>query len=189
MNPSDQEGEVDHSFFDSDCDETTGGRTNQLAAESTSAEEKDSDQLKEDDRSLASSVSSITCASTEVNSNCSDNEDDTNPTSSRPTEAKEEDQNDESKEEGSSPAVRSPSFTSTETSVDADRMESADSQAVQENQTEDTVTGVSNAERSLAFNNAEAGGGNLKEQQKESVPSSGPSKVQDKDRSDAREFE
>lgn len=231
MNPSDQEGEVDHSFFDSDCDdsnrnggkkmekgseaeretleapENTGGTTNQLEAaendKSNSAEEKEnSNQLKEEDRSIASSVSSVTCTSNEVISNCSDNEEDTNPPSIRPTtalltEAKEENQNDVPKEEASSPVVRSPSLTSTETSVDADRMESADSQAVPESQTEDTVTDVSNLStadcnslRSLALNNAEAEEGNLNEQQHESVPSSGPSKVhQDKDRSDAHECE
>lgn len=132
FNPSDLEGEVDHSFFDSDCDDSSLGRYGGKKIEKGLKAEKESSpaheelhakqteitsgdlslktdgpkkqlkpvennksigraerkqnscQLKEVERSRASSVSTVTCTSDNVINNCSDSEEDTNLQSKRP---------------------------------------------------------------------------------------------------------
>lgn len=119
FNPSELEGEVDHSFFDSDCedhrDNVDGGKKidgfmakkdNPAARERLHAEETDSTKggqslrtdgtkkhvkpieknssRKEDERSRASSMSSVAYTSSNVTSSCSDSEEDSNSPSKSP---------------------------------------------------------------------------------------------------------
>nr|XP_046273419.1 cilia- and flagella-associated protein 97 isoform X2 [Scatophagus argus] len=91
FNPSDLEGEVDHSFFDSDCDDSSISRDGGKKMEKCLKTEKENQiaherlHAKETENSGRTSASSVACTSEKVISNRSDSEEDSNLHSGRPT--------------------------------------------------------------------------------------------------------